>query len=264
MRTANIEFNPPSTVPLTSVSPWLPPAKRYQDLILQSEFVDRKYTFPTGATWFRMVPVLPGSNRDWMLGINVLQYSGGRHTHPSSIIRGAKSVFDTAYGWLKENQKDTLYSKTNKEGLRLLSDPFYLCWILVEEQGKAVARLLLANGYDGSRGGAAGLGHQILQLPNEVDEDGNPLGNPADPVNGAQICVEKRQVTASRYPSYRLRMGRVAAPYDEMIARMAPEEVAALTPLEKVVHLPSEEEEWRLLENVIDTETIGKIRNSLG
>lgn len=263
MRTANIEFNPSSTVPLASVSPWLPPAKRYQDFILKPEFAGRKYTFPAAATWFRVVPALPGSNRDWMLGINALQYSGARHCHPNSIIRSAKSAFDYAYVWLKENQKHTLYSKANKEGYRLLSDPFYLCWILVEEEGKLVARLLLANGYDGSRGGAAGLGHQILQLTNEIDEDGNPLGDPADPVNGAQICVEKRQVAGSRYPSYRLRMGRVAAPYDEMLARMDPEEVAALTPLEQVVHLPSQEEEWKLLENVIDAETIRKIRDSI-
>lgn len=199
-----------------------------------------------------------------MVGVNVLQYSGGRHTHASSIIRGGKSVFDTAYSWLKENRKDALYSKSNKEaGVRLLSDPYYICQILVEEEGKLVARLLLANGYDGSRGGAAGLGHQILQLANEVDEDGNPIGIPADPQMGAQICVEKLQVAGSRYPSYRLRMGRVAAPYDEMIARMDPLEVAALAPLEQVLHLPTEEEEWQLLENVIDAETIRMIRNSI-
>jgi hypothetical protein len=263
MRTANIEFNPPTTVPLASVSPWLPPAKRYQDLILRPEFASRKHTFPAAATWFRVVPSLPGSQRDWMIGINALQHPGGRHCHCNSIIQGGKSVFDIAFGWLKENRKDALYSKANKEGCRLLSDPYYLCWILVEEEGKLVARLLLANGYDGSRGGAAGLGHQILQLTNEVDEDGNPLGDPADTLTGAQICVEKRQVAGSRYPSYRLRMGRVAAPYEEMVARMAPEEVAALTPLEQVVHLPSEEEEWQLLQNVIDLETIKMIRNAI-
>ena len=263
MRTANIEFNPPTTVPLASVSPWLPPAKRYQDLILRPEFASRKHTFPAAATWFRVVPALPGSQRDWMIGINALQHPGGRHCHCNSIIQGGKSVFDIAFGWLKENRKDALYSKANKEGCRLLSDPYYLCWILVEEEGKLVARLLLANGYDGSRGGAAGLGHQILQLTKEVDEDGNPLGDPADPSTGAQICVEKRQVAGSRYPSYRLRMGRVAAPYEEMVARMAPEEVAALTPLEQVIHLPSEEEEWQLLQNVIDLETIKMIRNAI-
>ena len=200
-----------------------------------------------------------------MLGVKLLRYSSGCHAHPNSIIRGGKSVYDQAYGWLKENRKDALYSKSNKEGFRLLADPYYLCWILVEEEGKPVARLLLANGYDGSRGGAApGLGHQILQLSKEVDEDGNPLGNPADPLIGAQICVEKSQVAGSRYPSFRLRMGRVAAPYDEMLAKMNPEEVAALTPLEDVVHVPDMEEEWKYLENVIDVETVAQIRNDVG
>jgi hypothetical protein len=264
MQTTSIEFNTPSAVPVTSVSPWLPPAKRYQDLVLKPGFAERKYKFPTTATWFRVVPALPGSERGWMLGVHVLQYSGGRHAHSNSIIRGAKSVYDHAYGWLKENRPDALYSKANKEGFRLLTDPYYLCWIIVEEEGKPVARLLLAKGYDGSRGGTPGLGHQILQLPEEVDEDGNPLGDPADPVKGAQICVEKRQVAGSRYPSYRLRRGRVAAPYDEMLARMDPQEAAALTPLERVVHLPDEEEEWQILANVIDADTLSEIRNSIG
>lgn len=44
-------------------------------------------------------------------------------------------------------------------------------------------------------------------------------------------------------------------------ARMA-REAAALAPLEGVLHLPSEEEEWKLLENVIDPETIREIRSS--
>ena len=49
-----------------------------------------------------------------------------------------------------------------------------------------------------------------------------------------------------------------------MLAKMDPEEVAALVPLEQVIHLPSEEEEWKLLEKAIDADTVGKIRNSIG
>jgi hypothetical protein len=49
-----------------------------------------------------------------------------------------------------------------------------------------------------------------------------------------------------------------------MLAKMDPEEMAALCPLEQVVYLPGEEQEWILLENVIDADTIDKIRNSVG
>lgn len=265
MNPTTIEFNTPSTVPVASVSPWTAPAKSsYQDLILKPEFASRRYKFPTGTTWFRVVPALRDSGKGWMLGVHALQYPGGRHVHPRTITPGAKCVFDHAYGWLNEKRKNDLFSKQNKEGFRLLADPVCLFWMLVEEDGKTVARLLLASGYDGSRGGVPGLGHQIWKLTRELDEDGNPLGNPADPKTGAQICVEKRQNPGARYPSYTLRMGRVPAPIDDMIAKMEPQEVAALTPLEQVVHLPGEEEEWKLLEQVIDAKTVEMIRDSVG
>lgn len=260
----NIEFNQSAANLMTSASPWSAPAKSsYQDLILKPEFAQRRYKFPTGTTWFRVVPALRESAKGWMLGVHALNYPGGRHAHPRTITPGSKSVFDHAYGWFKENRKSDLYSKLNKDGAKLLADPVCLFWLLVEEQGKTVARLLLASGYDGSRGGPAGLGHQILQLTKEVDEDGNPLGNPADPRTGAQICVEKRQNPGARYPSYTLRMGRVPAPVDDIIAKMDPSEVAAIKPLEQVVHLPSEAEEWQLLERVIDAATVETIRNSV-
>ena len=49
-----------------------------------------------------------------------------------------------------------------------------------------------------------------------------------------------------------------------MLAKMDAEEVDALVPLEQVVHLPSEKEEWDLLTKVIDADTISKIRSSVG
>ena len=263
MRTI-IEFNETTADTIPCRSPWATPTlSMYQDLILKPEFAPRRYKFPTGSTWFRVVPALPNSDKDWMLGVHALQYAKGRHVHPKTVIPGAKSVFDHAYTWLKEHQNDDLYSKTNKEGCRLLADPLSLFWLLVEEDGKIVSRLLVESGYDGSRGGTAGLGHQIWQLTQERDEDGNLPGNPANPSLGAQICVEKKQSSGTRYASYSLRMGRVPAPISEMFAKMDDEEGAALTPLEQVVHLPDEEEEWKLLENVIPAETIGKIRDSL-
>jgi hypothetical protein len=267
MNPTAIEFHTPSTVPdAASVSPWLPPAKRYQDLILKPEFASRRFKFPTGTTWFRVVPALRDSNKGWMLGVHALQYPGGRHAHPRTITPVAKSVFDHAYGWCKDHKPEALYSKTNKatDAYRLLADPFCLLWMLTEIDGKPVARLLLESGYDGSRGGTPGLGHQIWKLSQEKDEEGNRIGNPADPKVGAQICVEKKQGAGTRYSSYTAKMGRVAAPIDDMIAKMDPQEIAALTKLEQVVHLPSEEEEWKLLEQVIDAKTVEMIRDSVG
>ena len=211
----------------------------------------------------RILPSLKGSEKGWMLGVHSLQYPGGRHAHPKTITPGKRSVFDHAYAWCKENQAQNLFSKQNRDGYRLLADPICLFWVLVEEDGKPVARLLLASGYNGSRGGVAGLGHQIWELTKEVDEDGNPVGNPLDPQTGVQICVEKRQASGAPYPNYSLRMGRVPAPVADMFEKMSPDEMAALTPLEDVIHRMTEEEEWKLLENVIDPETVSLIRESV-
>lgn len=262
-----IEFNDSSADLITCASPWAVPAKStYQDLLLKPEYANRRFKFPLGTTWIRVVQSLKGSNKDWLLAIHALQYANpkGRHCHPRTIIPGAKSVFDVAFGWLKENRNETLYSKQNKDGVRLLADPLCLFWMITEEGGKPVARLFLGNGYDGTRGGTPGLGYQILQMSKELDEDGNLIGNPADSIRGAQICVERRQTPGSPYPSYSLKRGRVPVPLKELIAKMDEDERSALTPLEEVVYQPTEEEEWKLLENVIDPETVREIRQSIG
>jgi hypothetical protein len=264
MKTTTIEFNQTSADLPTCASPWASSGKgTYQDKILKPEFVAHRYKFPVGTTWFRVVPALKNSNKDWMLGIHALDYSGGRHAHPKTLIPGTKSVFDHAYGWCKENRRESLYSKANKEGFRLLADPICLFWMLTEIDGKPVARLVLESGYDGSRGGTPGLGHQIWRLSQERDEEGNRIGNPADPEIGTQICVEKKQVPGTRYSSYSLKMGRVPVPISEMLGKMDTDKTAVLTSLEEVIHIPSEEEEWKLLENVIDPETIREIRQSI-
>lgn len=264
MKTTAIEFNESSADLTPCASPWSGPGKgTYQDKILKPEFAARRYKFPVGNTWCRVVPALKNSEKGWMLGIHTLNYSGGRHAHPKTHVTGTKSVFDHAYAWCKEHREGSLFSKANKEGFKLLADPVCLFWMITEIEGKPVARLLLESGYDGSRGGTPGIGHQIWKLSQEKDEEGNRIGNPADPETGAQICVEKKQVPGTRYASYTVKMGRVPAPIGDMLGKMDPEEVAALTPLEEVIHLPSQEEEWKLLENVIDSETIREIRQSM-
>ena len=266
MKTPTIEFNESTADPITCASPWAGSAKStYQDLLLKPEYASLRFKFPLGTTWFRIVPALKNSDKGWMLGVHALNYSGGRHAHPRTLVPGDKSVFDQAYGWCKEHKPESLYSKANKgtNAYRLLTDPVCLFWMITEIEGKPVARLLLASGYDGSRGGTPGLGHQIWELTQEKDEDGNLIGNPADPESGTQISIEKTQVPGARYPTYRLSRGRIPAPVTEMLGKMDPEELAALTPLEEIVHRPSEEEEWQLLENVIDPETIREIQSAI-
>lgn len=259
MNPHNIEFASTDNQ-ATATAPWeRPKQSTFQDLLIKPDYAAKRFSFPAGATWFRIVPALLGS-RGYMLDIHALKYPGGMHLHPKTLKPGAKSVFDHAYAWCKENRPDSLYNKTNKDGYRLLADPMCLFWILVEEGDKQVSRLVVASGYDGCRGGAAGHGHQIWKLTQERDELGNLVANPVDAVEGLQICIEKTQPQGTRYPNYTLRIGRVPAPTSQFFDKMDAAEIAALTPLENVVHSPDPEEEWKLLENVIDPETVAEIR----
>jgi hypothetical protein len=250
--------------PATESVPWATPkASTYQDLVLKPDYAARRLKLAPGQTWFRILPKLRESTRGWMLGIHALNYQGGRHAHPKTLRQGAKSVFDHAYQWFKTNRPEALYSKANKDGYKLLADPLTLCWVLVEEEGKMVGRLILASGYDGSRGGTSGLGSQIWQLTQERDEHGNLATHPVDPDNGVQIGIDKIQPKGSRYPSYQMRVGRVPAPIREFLARMDQGELAALRPLEQLIHVPSEDEEWGILGKIIGPDTVDLIRSDV-
>jgi hypothetical protein len=264
MQTNTIKFHEDTDDMTSSDSTWsTSKTSTYQDLLLKPEYKPLRFKFPIGATWFRILPALKaGSSKCPILKVQTLNYKAGRHVHKRTVIPGAKSVFDTAYEWMQANRPEMLFSKHNKKGVRLLTDPLNLMWIITEIDGKSVARLLLTSGYDGSRGGSPGLGHQISYLAQERDEDGNLLGNPAHSMHGTQLCIDKKQVTDARYPSYNLKRGRIPVPAKELLSKLDADDSAALVPLEQVLHVPSEEEEWQLLEHVIDPETVRQIRES--
>lgn len=241
--------------------PAFPGSSSFEDLTLKPEYATRKMRFSSGPNWFRILPALEGSTRNWMIGLHVIAYPGGRFVHPRSLRRGAQSVFDHAYGYLKCNRPELLYSKDNKEGVRLLTDQKMICWVLTEQNGVPIARLLITSGYDGARGGAAGLGYQILRAACEKDETGKVIANAIDPDAGYQLCIEKIQNPGARFPSYHLRTGRIQAPVSRFIGTMAKEEIEALCPLENVIRELTEEEQWKCLAKALPAELVAEIRS---
>jgi len=260
-----IEFNIDSGVSVPRMSPWASPAgtSEFQDLLLKPEFVSMRYKFPLGETRIRIVPALRDSMYGWMLGVHALNYPGGRHSHPRTLAKKSSSVFDAAYRWHKENQPDSLYSRKNKGGYKLLSDPVSVFWMLVEEDAKPLPRLFVASGYDGSRGGVAGLGHQIWQLCQTAVQKGDPAGNPLNPESGTHLIITKQKQAGARYPGYSVRLGDDPAPLDQLTAQMDPADLALIQRLEDVVYIPTEEEEWQLLQKAVDPETVRNIRASV-
>jgi hypothetical protein len=233
----------------------------FHDNLIKEEFSDLRLRFQPGTTQIRILPPLAESSFGWMLGLHVQEFKGGRFLHPKTLTKNATSAFDTAYGWMLKNRPTELFSKTNREGARLLTDPFLLCWVLVKEQDKFVPRLLLASGYDGRRGGSPGFGHQLLKLAQQVNDEGTLVKDAVDPMLGYLIEVRKTQAAGTRYASYSLTLGE-AAPVSDLLQQMDAAELAAICPLEEVVQITSPEDQWKHLAATLGEDTVAAIRGS--
>lgn len=191
----------------------------------------------------------------------MLAFEGGRFAHPKTLERGARSVFDEAYQWAKEHCPESLYSKSNKEnGVRLLSDPLFQCWVIAEEDGRSVLRLIQASGYDGSRLGTTGLGYRVWKAIEDHDESGSSIPDAIDPEKGVRVCIEQTLVKGKGRPQYSVRVGRQPAPMGPILEAMDSEEKSILVPLENTIRRLSQEEEWTCLAKVIAPDTVKKIR----
>ncbi len=236
-------------------NPWeRPKPDSFRDLILKQEFRSRRLRFEPGQTWLRIVPAFASSSFGWMLGVHSLGVPGVLFAHPRTIRRNTRSVFDEAYKWLHENEPSELYSKANRDGVRLLSDPVCLFWALVEQGGRYVARLVQASGYDGCRGGTPGLGHQILRLTQSQDETGELMAEPVHPEHGVLIAATKTKPPGAKYPNYTFSVGRQPTPMDAILERTEPAEIEAICPLEEVVQELRFEQELELLSQVLKPE----------
>jgi len=245
-------------------TPWTEPKRSlYQDMILKEEYEERRLRLPIGETCLRIVPAFQSSPFGWLIAIHSINFEGGRFAHPKTLRRNARSVFDHAYSWCLANAPQALFSKTNKAGVRLLTDSLSVFWCFLEEEGRTVARLFLCSGYDGSRGGVPGLGYQLWKLTRELDETGALVCDPVNHAAGVQIIIEKTQPKGAKYPSYSLRRGRRPAPIADFMAKMDDTEIRALCPLEDVIRELDDEHQWKCLEKVIAPQTVAIIRESL-
>ena len=246
------------------ISPWAPPKRNtFDSRVLIPDYQERRLRCSEGVTWFRILPSIKPSAYDWCMPLHVLNFPTGRLVHPRTLKSNARSVFDHAYKWLREHNPGALYSTANKSGIRLLTDPLCLFWVLVEENGKTFARIVQASGYDGTRGGAPGLGHEIWKATQELDETGAPVADVIGINAGRLVCVEKTQAKSAKFATYSVRVGRQPAPLAPLMGKMDPEEREVLTPIENVVHVPSADEEWEFLAKVMAQEHVDTIRASL-
>lgn len=261
----SIEHQPASP---TIVDPWKKaPVKRYSDELLTAKFENRLLRLSEGPNWMRIVPAKVSGSSDWLLAMHVLETHTGKFAHPRTLDPAKRSVWDKVYTCLHKTAPEKLFSKSNREGLRLLPKPLSLCWVITRsgpaDDSPHVARLLSLSGYSGERGGSPGLGYQILRMASDRDENGDLAHNILGDEDGVQICLEKVISKDSKYPRYILRAGRKPAHISELLAQLPESEIAALQPLEQVVRLMTEEEQWERLERLMPAAEVAAVRKTI-
>ena len=265
MNLKSIEHNP---VRSTIVDPWKKAApKRYNDELLKPESEDRLLRLMEGPNWMRIVPAKVSGSTEWLLAMHALDTARGRFAHPRTLDPGKRCLWDDVYSYIKKTAPEKLYSKSNREGLRLLPSPLSLCWVITREgtadDSPHVLRLLMLSGYSGERGGPQGLGYQLLSLAHDADENGDLAHNILGEEDGVQICIEKVVGKESKNPRYILRAGRQPAPISELLAQLPESEVAALKPLDTVVRRLTEDEQWERLERLMPATEVAAMRNAI-
>ncbi len=264
MTRKTIEFKTTSACP----EPWkLSAAKKYADELLAPDLASRQLRLREGPNWMRIVPALQGSPSSWMHGIHALSTPTGRWCHPRTSTSGARSVWDEVYSHLHQTAPDKLFSRANRDGLRLLPDPHSLCWVVVREEAEddspLALRLLILSGYSGNRGGSPGLGQQLLAMAGERDENGDLMHRIAGAEDGVQVNIEKIVSKESKFARYLIRAGRTPAPISGYLDRLPPEEVEILRPLDQVIRRMSEEEQWERLTRLMPQAEVDSLRHEI-
>lgn len=264
MSTKNIEFqkttNAPNPISKTDTND----KPRYEDYTYRDGYKDLQIKFNQKITWLRFLPAIKGTEYSWILPFNVYKAPEGQ-IHPTFVDPKSfeqPCIWDHALNWFRKNAPEQLQKKdVNPHGFKLRSTPRGLAWVLVSgnEPGN-ILKLLNVSLYDGKYGGTSGLGDTIRKEALLRDnEPGSPTagelihGDITDPEKGKLVCIEKSAPESgdSKYASYTARIGKADAPLGDLYSQLTDEEIDKLTILEKVIRIPTEDEQKAYLRQYI-------------
>lgn len=233
----------------------------FRDLTFKDEYKTRVTKFTQGLTWLRFLPAIKGSVYDWMMPLEIHQDVGGvTFVSPKTFDSNALSAFDIARIWFQRNNRAVLASKdTNPNGFRLYPKRAGISWV-VEEAAPEGERLKLfyRSLYDGTRGGSTGLAYNVRREADARDnEPGSPTagelihGDITDPNAGRQVKIERSLGEKSEYANYKVGIGKNTAKIEHFLAQLTDDESNLIIPLERTLHIPSDEEVKDILRRYI-------------
>jgi len=241
----------------------------FRDIVFKEEYKTKKCRFGQGLTWLRFLPAVSPSVYEWMMPVEIHRDMGGvTFTSPKTLDSNVQSPFDIARMWFQKNNKGALSSRDkNPNGLRLYPQKYGVSWVIEEAapEGQRL-KLFYASLYDGVRGGTTGLGFNVKREADARDnEPGSPTmgqlihGDITDPKAGRLVKVERAPSEKNEFASYTAGIGKNPAPVDHFLSLLTDEEMDIITPLEKTLYIPSNEEMHDILKRYIGADFYSQI-----
>jgi hypothetical protein len=241
----------------------------FRDIVFKEEYKTRKCRFGQGLTWLRFLPAVNPSVYEWMMPVEIHRDMGGvTFTSPKTLDSNVQSPFDIARMWFQKNNKGALSSRDkNPNGLRLYPQKYGVSWVIEEAapEGQRL-KLFYASLYDGVRGGTTGLGFNVKREADARDnEPGSPTmgqlihGDITDPKTGRLVKVERAPSEKNEFASYTAGIGKNPAPVEHFLSLLTDEEMDMITPLEKTIYIPSDEEMCDILKRYIGQDFYNQI-----
>jgi hypothetical protein len=251
-----IEFQEPKLTTAELVARWPGPRIRFEDQILKPEFSDAKAKLPEGTCTIRVLPPIKHSAHWWM-PIDALTYSGGQHAHPRTLDpeANARSVFDEATNWFKQQAPKALYTKSTGKGFKLWTSPMAACWLLVTNGGRTDLKLLLASAFPGMTARKSGLAHQLKEFVIQNKHLLNPDAKCA-------IEMTRSLPQGSKYLETEFKLLDSDHTLNECMADLPSEQIRMVCPIEQTIRKMDQDDEWQLLVKAIGNQWTDKIRNS--
>jgi len=232
----------------------------FKEIVFKEPYRNRKARFNQNLTWLRFLPAVRPSVYDWMMPIEVHRdINGVTFTSPKTLDSNHQSCFDIARIWFQKNNSLLLSSKEkNPNGYKLYPMRLGISWAIEEQapEGEKL-KILLASLYNGERGGTTGLAYNIRKEADARDNEPNSKsagqlihGDITNPTAGRLVKIERLHA-GGEYASYKAGIGKNPSPIDHFLAQLTDEEMNIITPLEKTLYIPSEQEQHDLLRRYI-------------
>ena len=241
------------TGPVNAPSPTAPPKMeaKWQDITLTPAASRLRVKFAEGKNPIRLIPALPGGSNSYVEKLDVIKNDAFK------AVAQPGDLFARALSWLWSNKKDAIYHyEKNKTGIKLKAQSEAVAWCIWWDTENKPRLGLMQSAF--STGKSPGLLADIVSAAEATeaqpgsDETVRVYDHSvADQLHGRIITIEKtvdKSVEARFGTSYKATISsKEAGDIMTLINQLSDEERDLLCPLDKLIRVPTEDEQRALL-----------------